>query len=273
MLRRSDRGWLALIRSRITCAAAAASGSKCVSRIHSLDVAAAHTSARCGVSRSTAMTTFVARFRRSLLTIGVCLSSWPAVRRRRSPNPNSETEERSRIAAANLEDAIVVDCQLPGKLQKLGGMRTYLTPGRLMRLSAVDCRARGGEYTIGDLSSGTLSIQRWLPLAESGEAEAQYYVARIYANGMGGVAMRLFARCRLVSTRRRSELLRRDPGARLPVRARLGVPKDSMRALNLQRKAAGLGDELDYAWKITAAEEEGARQLAAVSEQLDAAEC
>src|SRR5688572_860954 len=100
---------------------------------------------------------------------------------------NDEIEERSRIAAANLEDAIVVDCQLPGKLQKLGGQRTYMSPGTLRRLSAVDCRARGGEYTLGDLSSGTLSLQRWLPLAQKGEPEAQYYVARIYANGMSGV--------------------------------------------------------------------------------------
>lgn len=218
------------------------------------------------------MTTFVARVRRSLLTIGVGLlvvaSGAPQAR---STNPNSETEERSRIAAATLEDAIVVDCQLPGKLQKLGGMRTYLTPGRLMRISAVDCRARGGEYTIGDLSSGTLSIQRWLPLAESGEAEAQYYVARIYANGMGGVAIdhsRAAGWYQRAADQNYSAAIQ-ELGY-LYERG-LGVPKDSMRALNLQRKAAGLGDELDYAWKITAAEEEGARQLAAVSEQLDAA--
>jgi hypothetical protein len=134
------------------------------------------------------MTIFAGRIRCSFLAIAVgalvVVSGAPLAR-----TTNAEKEERSRIAAANLEDAIVVDCQLPGKLQKLGGMRTYLTPGRLVRLSAVDCRARGGEYTIADLSSGTLSIQRWLPLAEAGEAEAQYYVARIYANGMGGIAI------------------------------------------------------------------------------------
>ena len=101
------------------------------------------------------MTTFALCLRRSCTAIGVALlvlaSAAPLAR-----SIPAETEERSRIAAANLEDAIVVDCQLPGKLKKLGGMRTYLTPGVLVRLSAVDCRARGGEYTIGDLSSGTL---------------------------------------------------------------------------------------------------------------------
>ena len=86
---------------------------------------------------------------------------------------NEETKQRAAIAAANLEDALVVDCQLPGKLQKLGGIRTYLTPGELTRLSAVECRTRGGEYMVGDLSSGTLSLERWLPLAQNGRAEAQ----------------------------------------------------------------------------------------------------
>jgi TPR repeat protein len=204
------------------------------------------------------MTTFAGRIRRSFVAIGVgALVVASGAPQARSTNP--EKEERSRIAAANLEDAIVVDCQLPGKLQKLGGMRTYLTPGRLLRLSAVDCRARGGEYTIGDLASGTLSIQRWMPLAESGEAEAQYYVARIYANGMGGVA---------IDHSRAADWYQRAAKQNYSAAIQelgylyehgLGVPKDPVLALNLQRKAAGLGEELDYAWKITAAEEGHAR--------------
>lgn len=186
-----------------------------------------------------------------------------------APQHSREIEIRSRIAAANLEDAIVVDCQLPGTLQKLGGMRTYLTPGTLARLSAVDCRSRGGEYTLGDLSSGTLSLERWLPLAEKGEAEAQYYVARIYANGMGGVPIdnaRAVAWYQRAAQQQYSSALQElgymyEQG--------LGVERDAVQALNLQRKAAGLGAELDYAWKITAAEADAARQVAALAGQLD----
>src|SRR5262245_1586061 len=48
-----------------------------------------------------------------------------------------ETAERVKVAAANMADAVVVDCQLPGSLRKLGGTRTYLTPGKLVRLPAV----------------------------------------------------------------------------------------------------------------------------------------
>jgi hypothetical protein len=32
---------------------------------------------------------------------------------------SDETAERVRIAAANMEDAVVVDCQLPGKLRRI----------------------------------------------------------------------------------------------------------------------------------------------------------
>ena len=180
-----------------------------------------------------------------------------------------EVEIRSRIAAANLEDAIVVDCQLPGTLQKLGGMRTYLTPGTLVRLAAVDCRARGGEYKLGDLSSGTLSLERWLPLADKGDAEAQYYVARIYANGMGGVPVDY---ARAVTWYQRAAQQQYSSALQelgYLYEQGLGVERDAMQALNLQRKAAGLGAELDYSWKITAAQEEAARQVASLTDKLE----
>jgi hypothetical protein len=180
-----------------------------------------------------------------------------------------ELEIRSRIAAANLEDAIVVDCQLPGTLQKLGGMRTYLTPGMLVRLAAVDCRSRGGEYTLGDLSSGTLSLDRWLPVAEKGDAEAQYYVARIYANGMSGVPVDY---ARAVTWYQRAAQQQYSSALQelgYLYEQGLGVERDAMQALNLQRQAAGLGAELDYSWKITAAEAEAARQVAVLTDKLE----
>lgn len=180
-----------------------------------------------------------------------------------------EVEERSRIAAASLEDAIVVDCQLPGSLQKLGGMRTYLTPGKLLRLSAVDCRSRGGEYTLGDLSSGTLSLKRWLPLAEQGDAEAQYYVARIYANGMGGVPVDYARAVTWYQRAAQQQYASALQELGYMYEQGLGVERDTLQALNLQRQAAGLGAELDYAWKITAAQEEAARQVAALTDKLE----
>jgi hypothetical protein len=118
------------------------------------------------------------RQRAAALTIGLGLAAVCAI-----AQESEETEERIRIAAANMEDAVVVDCQLPGKLRRLGGTRNYLTPGRLIRTSAIVCRTRGGEYTLGDLASGTLSLQRWLEPAREGDAEAQS--ASAHAEGKG----------------------------------------------------------------------------------------
>lgn len=167
-----------------------------------------------------------------------------------SAQDRGETEERIRIAAANMADAIVVDCQLPGKLRKLGGTRTYLTPGRLIRTSAVVCRTRGGEYTLGDLSSGTLSLQRWLNPAENGDAEAQYYVARIYANGMDNVTINYSEAARWYKNAADLGFSEAKQELGYLYERGLGVEKDSLKALNLQREASGLGEDLDYAYKI-----------------------
>jgi hypothetical protein len=145
-----------------------------------------------------------------------------------------------------------------------------MTPGSLRRLSAVDCRARGGEYTLGDLSSGTLSLRRWLPLAQKGEAEAQYYVARIYANGMSGVPTDYGKAAEWYQLAANQNFSSAVQELGYMYEQGLGVPQDAKLALNMQRKAAGLGEELDYSWKITAAKAEAAQQVAALSEQLEA---
>ena len=184
---------------------------------------------------------------------------------------DDETERREAIAAANMQDAVVVDCQLPGKLRKLGGTRTYLTPGRLIRTSAITCRSRGGEYTLGDLASGTLSLQRWLIPAEEGDPEAQYYVARIHANGMDDVPVnyaKAAAWYEKASTQGYSEA-KQELG--YLYEQGLGVEKDPLKALNLQRDASGLGEDLDYAYKIDEAERLAGdliEKLAAANEAL-----
>lgn len=189
-----------------------------------------------------------------------------------APTPvkqNAEIAERSAIAAASLEDAIVVDCQLPGKLQKLGGQRNYLTPGVLSRLSAVDCRARGGEYTLGDLASGTLSLKRWLPLAERGDAEAQYHVARIYANGMSGVDTDFALAAQWYQRAADQKFASAQQELGYMYERGLGVTQDLKLALNLQRQASGLGEELDYSSKIAAAQDEANRQILEMSTRLE----
>jgi chromosome segregation ATPase len=179
----------------------------------------------------------------------------------------TETEERIFIAASSMEDAVVVDCQLPGKLRKLGGTRTYLTPGRVVRASAIECRTRGGEYTLGDLASGTLSLTRWLKPATDGDAEAQYFVARIYANGMDNVPVDYREAATWYQRAADQGYSEAKQELGYLYEQGLGVEKDPLLALNLQREASGLGEELDYAWKVAEAE----RLQADLSRQLEAA--
>ena len=167
-----------------------------------------------------------------------------------SAQESGEIDKRIQIAAANLQDAIVIDCQLPGKLRRLGGTRNYLTPGRLIRTSAIVCRTRGGEYTLGDLASGTLSLQRWLVPANDGDAEAQYYVARIYANGMDNVNIDYAEAARWYQRAADRGFAEAKQELGYLYERGLGVGQDSLKALNLQREASGLGDDLDYAYKI-----------------------
>jgi hypothetical protein len=185
-----------------------------------------------------------------------------------APKETAEMAARARIAASTLADAVVVDCQLPGRLVALGGMRNYLTPGVLTRLAAIDCRTRGGEYTVGDLASGTLSLARWMPLAEKGDVEAEYYVARIYANGMDNVPMDY---SKAADWYQRSAQKKYAPAMQelgYLYEQGLGVQQDPLAGLNLQREASGLGEDLDYAWKIAATREQADRQVAALTEQL-----
>jgi len=201
----------------------------------------------------------------------VCSAALCAAALGATPRDSTEIATRAQIAASNLEDALVVDCQLPGKLQQLGGMRTYLTPGALLRLPAIECRTRGGEYTVGDLASGTLSLKRWLPLAEKDNLEAQYYVARIYANGMDGVAVDYAKAAQWYQRAAQKKYAPAMQELGYLYEQGLGVQQDALAGLNLQREASGLGGDLDYASKLTANREEAAKQIAAVTDQLDAA--
>jgi chromosome segregation ATPase len=147
-------------------------------------------------------------------------------------------------------------------------MRNYLTPGVLTRLAAIDCRTRGGEYTVGDLASGTLSLTRWMPLAEKGDVEAEYYVARIYANGMDNVPMDYSKAADWYQRAARKKFAPAMQELGYLYEQGFGVQQDALAGLNLQREASGLGEDLDYAWKIAATREQADEQIAGLTEQL-----
>src|SRR5919205_3376382 len=87
-------------------------------------------------------------------------------------------------AAQTADDLAIVDCRLPPKQRRIGN-RTYPMAARPVRTTAVDCRIRGGEYTVYDRSNYATSLKLWLAEAEKGDAEAAYYVGKLYEGGLG----------------------------------------------------------------------------------------
>src|SRR6185436_10901582 len=86
--------------------------------------------------------------------------------------------------AQSVDDLTLVDCRLPPKMKRVGG-RTYPMAQPPRRTTAVDCRIRGGEYTVYDRGNYATSLKIWLAEAEKGNLDAQYYVGKIYEGGLG----------------------------------------------------------------------------------------
>ena len=55
---------------------------------------------------------------------------------------NDDSSDRGQATQQEL-----VDCVLPGQIKKLGHDMTYLTPKRQIKITAKDCKKRGGEYS------------------------------------------------------------------------------------------------------------------------------
>ena len=144
--------------------------------------------------------------------------------------------------AHKADDLLIVDCMLPGQVRKLGRM-TYMTQRRPVRTTAIDCQIRGGEYVAYDRAGYDEALRAWLPLANEGDKVAQNNVGEIYMNGLAGdpeydMAATWFKR----SADQNYERARLNLG--YLYEKGLGVPKDSVKALNLYRVATGLDEDI-----------------------------
>ncbi|HYC90125.1 MAG TPA: caspase family protein [Thermoanaerobaculia bacterium] len=144
-------------------------------------------------------------------------------------------------AQQSADDLLLVDCRLPPKMRRVGG-RTYPMAQPPRRTTAVDCRIRGGEYTVYDRGNYQTSLKLWLAEAEKGSAEAAYYVGKIYEGGLGtppdyAAAAKWYqqAAAKGHSASQYSLGTLYEQG--------LGVPADKTKAFNLYRGAAGLSGD------------------------------
>jgi uncharacterized protein len=146
--------------------------------------------------------------------------------------------------AQTAEDLMLVDCKLPAKTKRIGG-KTYMLGAKPIRTTAVDCRIRGGEYTVYDRANYQTSLKIWLAEAEKGDADAQYYLGKIYEGGLGTTPDYAAAAQWYEKASAKNHSASQYALGNLYEKG-LGVSTDANKAFNLYRKAAGLPNNFKF---------------------------
>ncbi len=95
-----------------------------------------------------------------------------------------DAKESASEAEHQIPDKRIVDCLLQGQIHKLGST-IYQAPPRPVKLPAIDCEIRGGDFLVFDRASFSSSLAHWLGLAKGGDVNAQIYVGEIFERGLG----------------------------------------------------------------------------------------
>jgi hypothetical protein len=180
---------------------------------------------------------------------------------------DSSSLAASSAAPRKADDYMIVDCMLPGQIRKLGRM-VYQTPRRPVSTTAIDCEIRGGEYVAYDRAGYASALNVWLNLAMEGDKNAQTHVGEIYMKGLTGSpqydkAVEWFQK----AADQGYERAQLNLGYLFEMG--LGVPRDSVKALNLYRTAAGLEESIVLESEtITEAERQEMERLRLEVQQL-----
>jgi len=122
---------------------------------------------------------------RGVLLISLALGSAGCQTGGPAPERAGDPTAAALRGSGRVEDLAVVDCLLPGKIQKIGRQVIYQTPRQPVKNTASECEIRGGEYVAYDRANYQTALAVWLPQAEAGDAKAQAYVGEIYEKGLG----------------------------------------------------------------------------------------
>jgi hypothetical protein len=128
-------------------------------------------------------------------------------------------------------------------VQRLGTAATYVTARRAIKTSAADCRVRGGEYTESGEATYASLMRVWMPLAKSGDPEAQTNLGEIFEKGVGGppqydLAVQWY---RLAAE---GGYARAQVNLGSLYERGVGVPRDTTQAMSWYRRASGLNSPL-----------------------------
>jgi uncharacterized protein len=165
-------------------------------------------------------------------------------------------------------DLEIVDCLLPGQVRGLGNT-SFLTQRRPVRTTVSECRIRGGEYVAYDRADLASALRVWMESAQGGDLEAQTNVGEIYERGMG-VAPNYEAAALWYQKAADKGYSRALFNLGTLYEQGLGVEKDSLKALNLYRKAWGVPeDNIIFTSAADREQEELRKELNAAIEEKD----
>ena len=160
--------------------------------------------------------------------------------------PQADSESIRANAPSSPRAYEVVDCLLPGKLHRLGGEVTYVTPRRPVRTTEEACIIRGGEYVAYDRANYATALRVWQEAAERGDADAQTHVGEIYEKGLGTPPD--YARAAAWYQKAADKgYARALTNLAYLYEKGLGVDKDPQKAVNLYRRAVGLPETVALA--------------------------
>lgn len=177
-------------------------------------------------------------------------------------------------AKRDLSELEIVECIVEGAVRQMGRNFAYQEPPRMARVTEAACAAMGGSFVLFDPAKPESAIEKWLPFAERGDADAQFRLGQIYEGVMG--AEPDHARAAYWYAKGAEQGHRRSTYSLSTLYEKgLGVEKDVLRALELYRQASGLeGDRLmlssTAAREIEAARATLGAEIAGLKTQRDA---
>lgn len=159
------------------------------------------------------------------------------------------------LAPGGADDFVIVDCRLPGQIRQLGQRLVYLSRGASEKTTAKDCATRGGEFAVPGQSDYDKALLIWMPGAEEGNVESQYYVGEIYQRGMG-VAPQYSKAAEWYRKAAEQGYVKAQMNLAYLYEKGLGVEKDPQQALRWYRKATGLGEAISLDENVLGVEEQ-----------------
>lgn len=171
-------------------------------------------------------------------------------------------DEWSKVADTGsdpLKAMATVDCLLPGQLRRSGRI-SYVGPALPVKTTAELCERRGGEYVAYDRASLESTLRVWQEKADSGDAEAQLFVAQAWERGIDRPPdLARAAEWYTKAARNGSREAKLSLAAMME--AGNGMPADPEGALRLYREAMGLNEALVRASEAEAKVSEARFQL------------